>query len=46
MRQETGDSSNEDSLNDPDLALIAKRFRNLFRPRKGNNRNKSSKVAE
>lgn len=41
MQQETGDSSDEDSLNDPDLALIAKRFGNFFRFK-----NKSSKVAE
>lgn len=32
--EEASDSSNEESMNDEDLALIAKQFRKFFRPRK------------
>ena len=46
MSEKADDSSDDGSLNDEDLTLCPKRFKKLFRPRKGNTKSKSSKSAE
>lgn len=46
VREEADDSFDEESLIYEDLALFAKRFSKLFRPRRGYSKNKFSKAAE